>query len=106
MHAKSQLVPLHVAVAFAGGWQGVHDTPQVAGEPLDAQVSPQRCVPATQVKSHAPFAHIGVELSGAGHCTHASPQCATSSAVAQTSPHAWRPLAQTQRLVAPSQAPG
>jgi hypothetical protein len=32
LHAKPQLVPLHVAVAFAGAVHGVvHDVPQVAG---------------------------------------------------------------------------
>jgi hypothetical protein len=36
-----QLVPSHVAVAFAGALQGVHEPPQVAVLVFEAQLAPQ-----------------------------------------------------------------
>jgi hypothetical protein len=41
LHVNPQLVPLHVAEAFAGGEQGVHEAPQVAVLLLLAQLLPQ-----------------------------------------------------------------
>ncbi|MBC8133896.1 MAG: hypothetical protein H7X95_13005 [Deltaproteobacteria bacterium] len=38
---KSQAVPLHVAVAFAGGVHGVQDVPQFAVLVLETQLVPQ-----------------------------------------------------------------
>jgi hypothetical protein len=40
LHAKPQLAPLHVAVAFAGGWHGVQELPHVLTEPFEAHADP------------------------------------------------------------------
>lgn len=40
LHAKPHDVPLHVAVAFAGGVHAVHDAPHVATDVFDAQFAP------------------------------------------------------------------
>jgi hypothetical protein len=40
---KPQLVPLHVAVAFAGGLQAVHEVPQLVVASLDTQLLEHRC---------------------------------------------------------------
>lgn len=42
LHVKPQAVPSQVAVAFAGGVQGVQLAPQVSTAVLEAQTSPQR----------------------------------------------------------------
>lgn len=42
MHVKSQLVPLQVAVPFAGGAHGVHELPQELMDVLATQALPHR----------------------------------------------------------------
>jgi hypothetical protein len=41
LHVKPHVVPLQVAVAFAGGVHGVQNVPQVRMLELEAQVLPQ-----------------------------------------------------------------
>ena len=48
LQVNPQLVPSQVAVAFAGDWHGVHDSPQVAGSALLTQVEPHKCCPVGQ----------------------------------------------------------
>jgi hypothetical protein len=46
---KPQVVPLQVAWPLAGGWQGMHEEPQLAVSVLETQLSLQLCVPAGHV---------------------------------------------------------
>jgi hypothetical protein len=41
LQVNPHVVPLHVAMAFAGGTQGEHDVPQLLTPPFDAHVEPQ-----------------------------------------------------------------
>jgi hypothetical protein len=40
LHAKPQLVPSHVGVAFDGTLHGAHDDPQLDGDVLSAHAPP------------------------------------------------------------------
>jgi hypothetical protein len=78
LQVKSQVAPLHVAVALAGGAQGEHDAPQLATAVLLTQALPQRWKPVSQVKSQLTPLHVAVALAGGAHGEHDdAPQEAT-----------------------------
>lgn len=70
---------MHVALAFAGMGQGVHDPPHVAVEPLAAHTAPHAWKPALHVNPHAPFVHVASPFAGAGQGVHAVPHDVTAS---------------------------
>jgi hypothetical protein len=74
LHTKSHDVPLHVAVAFAGVGQAVHDEPQVATLPSETHAPPQTWEPGLQVTPHWKPAHDATPPVGAGQTTLQSPQ--------------------------------
>jgi hypothetical protein len=74
LHAKPQLVPSHVADAFAGAGHAVHRVPHVAGEVLSTQDEPHACVPLLQVKPHVPPVHVATAFVGRGQSTPHPPQ--------------------------------
>jgi hypothetical protein len=64
LHVKPQLVPLHVAVAFAGAEHGVHDVPQVLTLVSSTQAPEQSWKPLTHENPHAAGVppHVGIAL--------------------------------------------
>jgi hypothetical protein len=71
-------VPSHVAVAFAGGEQAVHEVdPQLAMLVFAAQVLPHTWYPVAQVKPHDVPSQVAVELAGGAQGVHEAPQSFT-----------------------------
>jgi hypothetical protein len=97
LHVKPQLVPSHVAVAFAGGTQAVHEeVPQLAVLELDAHAAPQAWKPVAQVKPQLVPSQVEVELAGGVHGMHAiRPHELTLVLDAQIAPHGWDPVGQS-----------
>jgi hypothetical protein len=67
LHVKPQLVPSHVAIAFAGGMHCVQLVPHDCVEVLSAQVPPQSWKPPLHVKPHVAPSHIAIAFAGGTH---------------------------------------
>jgi hypothetical protein len=82
-------VPSHVALAFVGIEQPVHDeVPQFAVLLLLTQLPEQSWNPAAQADPHVPAVHVAGPLAGAPHRLAQDPQYPGSIEVfAQMSPH-------------------
>ena len=63
-------MPSQVAVAFAGGWHGLHDEPQVAGLLFETQVVPHRWNPGLHVEPHLVPSQVATEFAGGTHGVH------------------------------------
>ena len=89
MQLNPHAVPLHVAVAFAGGMQGLHEVPHELVLLLLTHASPQRWKPGLQVNPHAVPSHVAVALAGGAHGAQLFPQVFTLLFGAHAPPHAW-----------------
>ncbi len=100
LQAKSQVVPSHVGVAFAGTMHGEHDMPQDATLALLAHEPPvpppHTWNPMLHVKPHDVPSHVGVALGGVGHGVQPIPQKFKSRFDTQRPPHRWKPGRQTK----------
>jgi hypothetical protein len=89
LHVNPHELPSHVAVAFAGGVQAVHEVaPQVAVLLLDAQLLPQAWKKALQVKPHIVPLQVATPLAGTAHGVQEAPQVAVLVLMAQLLPQA------------------
>jgi hypothetical protein len=80
---------LHVAVAFAGGTQGVHEVPHDAVLRLSEQTPLQLWLVALQAYPQAVPLHVAVALTGGTQGVHDEPQVSTESLLAQRAPQRW-----------------
>lgn len=70
MQTNPHCVPSHVAVAFAGGWHGVHELPQLAGLLFETQAVPHRWKPELHTEPHLVPSQVAVEFAGGTHGVH------------------------------------
>ena len=87
-----QVVPLHVAVALAGGAHGVQDAPHVLTLVLSAQVfPPQRWNPFTHENPHdsGDPLHVGIAFAGALHGVQDVPHDCVEVLLRHCVVHAW-----------------
>ncbi len=95
LHAKSHVVPSHVAVAFAGTMHGEQDVPHDVTLVLFAHElpvpPPHKWNPVLHVKPHDVPSHVGVALGGVGHGEQLRPQKFRSRFETQLPPHRWNP---------------
>ena len=106
LQAKPQLVPLQVAVAFAGALQGVQEMPQLLMLLFAAQPLPQAWYPAPQVNPQAEPLQVAVAFTGGRHGSQEAPQVATLEFETQAWLQSWKPDAHWHWCVAMSQVPG
>jgi hypothetical protein len=106
---KSQLVPSHVALAFAGAVQGVHDEPHAKvlvrwmqtplqswlpmghsashGEALAMHAPAHNFLPEGQLVVHSLFSQPASPPLGAGHASQRPPHVSGASSTTHSSPH-------------------
>lgn len=88
MQAKSQLVPLHTAVAFVGVVQA-------------AQTPEQKRRPASQAKVQPPLTHERVAFAGAVHGVQLEPQLSAEVLDRHWLPQRWKPGLQVKSHAVP-----
>lgn len=86
---KPQLVPLQVAVPFAGCGQGVQDEPHVAGSEFAAQAPPQRWNPFAQETPQRVPSQVAMPFAGTGQGVQALPQEFVLVSLTQALPQRW-----------------
>lgn len=108
LQAKPQVVPLQVAVPFAGTAQGLHEFPHEVTLLLDGHMPAQLCVPVGQLPLHddeermhaplhnfrplgqrpsqRPFEQAAEPFAGTAQGTHDTPQLAVELLLAQVLP--------------------
>jgi hypothetical protein len=97
LHVKSQLVPLQVAVALAGGLHGVHREPHVATLVFDTHCPEHACIPAMQVKPQLVPLQVAVALAGGAHGVQlVAPHEVTSVFATHDAPQRWNPGSQVK----------
>jgi hypothetical protein len=75
MQTKPQLMPSHVAVAWAGGTHAVHDAvPHEVMLVLLAHVAPHRWNPGSHMMPHVPPEHVADPDVGTGQLVPHVPQ--------------------------------
>lgn len=90
LQVKSQLTPLQVATALAGGTQGEHDAvPHELVDVFATQLAPQRWNPALHVKSQLAPSQVDVAFEGGTQGEHELPHVAVAAFEAQVAPQAW-----------------
>jgi hypothetical protein len=87
LQLNPQLVPLHVAVEFAGGVHAVHDPPQLLMLVLSTQAPLQRWKPPLQVNPQLVPSHVADELAGGVHGEHELPHDAVLLLLSHAAPH-------------------
>ncbi len=88
LQTKSHVSLAQVATEFRGAVQGVQLVPQLAMSPLLLHASPQRCCPATQVKSQRFPMQAGKALGMPSQLAHEGPQAAMLLSASQLMPQA------------------
>ena len=87
MQVKSQLKPLQVAVALAGGAQGVHEfEPHEFTLVLETHCVPHLWKPVLHTKSHARPEQIATEFGGGAQGVQLVPQVAMSVSLLHAPP--------------------
>lgn len=90
MHVKSHAPAEQIAVAFAGGEQGMHEAPHDETLVLSAHSAPHTWNPALQAKPHAVPLQVAVPFAGAEHGEQAIvPQLFTLLLLEHAPAHTW-----------------
>jgi len=101
LHAKPQLAPEHVGIAFAGVAQGVQAPPQLATLVSFTHSAPHEWNPVSHTTAHAPAVHVACPFVGAGNTVAHAPQWfASICRFEHDVPHTVRPVAQLATHIA------
>jgi hypothetical protein len=89
LHTNPQLTPSQVAVALAGGEQGVQLVPHASVDVFDGHELPQRWWPALHTKSQDTPSQVAVALAGGTQGVQRVPQESTELLGLHSLPQWW-----------------